>query len=681
MGRYGFGFGARHRAVRNADASAPPVSASPGQTWSGIAGSGFATIPVDPVRTTAKPAMRLMVPPGQAYTDDLLVGAYAAANNGGTLFGDMGLEKVRVHYEGTIVDITAPTFATFDDANGNPVTYYGWWARLAHDGRNGDANLYLEAIPKDATMQARVMGPYLFMPSATLYDLELTVAPSLSQITGSRYQTITAALTYCAQQARHRPRITITEARTDYTLANIGSPFSYTTGKGFATIEAAVPVTIIGTATYVDSTPRTKYCGMRFKGSNITFDFANASVIFAEATGNKNWLDGITVINSRGRGGLFPGLGGPRPYGTGCHYATECTISDLPTALNGAFLARGNMVTKGFSDALTDCVCAVGNRLDDHDSYVDWAKEVPAFTVTYTGTGTTATLELSGFNDNTTRVFTAKVNGASVGSFTVNKYYSVANGRNSSVVAWLNGLPGWAATLQDDTRRVTFCSNVGGKGAAFGPINCKNTALQIVTMFDQHGDVWQHLINGVPENVIVADNVITNFAGQCFFIASTTPARDFIFLNNCYHGKPTVPGSYNIKENFYSQLDRSGVKSHVVIAHNSSTQGWWLRPASGFDADAYCMWANNAMLQLSWLGTPDADIRIANNHIMSSAPSPGPDTATVIGGSETSLWQNAAAGNFRPAGELLANPKAPVLKFDRTGKKRGSVDSVGAIAS
>ena len=49
-----------------------------------MAASGFASLPSDPVRITAKPAARLLIPPGQYFTRKLNVGVAAAANDGGT---------------------------------------------------------------------------------------------------------------------------------------------------------------------------------------------------------------------------------------------------------------------------------------------------------------------------------------------------------------------------------------------------------------------------------------------------------------------------------------------------------------------------------------------------------------------------------------------------------------------
>lgn len=655
--------------------SSQRVIISPAASWTGAAGSGFRTRPTDPVRTTAKPAMRLVVPPNQSFTGELLVGVYAGANFAGSLRDNMGLEKVRVHYEGAVSDIIVPTFETFFDANGLEVTYFGWWARLRHDGRNGDASVYFEAIPKDITMQRRVIGPFLFLPSASVYDLELTVAPSLPQIAGSRYQSITAALTYCAAQGRHRPRITITEERNDYILSYIGAPFSYTSAKGYATIEAVVPVTIIGTTSYLDATPRTRFDGLCFRGANITIDMKHMALIYHEGVGNPHWFDGIIIVDSGGRGYAVPELRGPRTYGVARNgpYLTECVITAIPSTANGCRLVRGNMMTRGFFDAASEAHCVIGNRIDDYDAYDCWAKDSDAFTVTYTGTGATATLEFSGFSNQSSRTFTAKVNGAVVGTRVVTNTPPTAV---STVVSWLRSLPGWSATIQSDAVRANLCSVQNNIGRAFAPRNVKNVTLQIVTFLDAHGDFYQtNVPANTSENVVIADNVVTNFAGQGFFLSTNSDIADYLIVNNGFHGK-LVPGW-----TFLSQWGRTGAKSHIVMAHNSSTQALWIRTSEGMKTDAYCLVADNALGGLAWNGPPDRDVRICDNHLFSgNAALPG-GTNTTIGGDATSLWQNAQGGDFTPKKELLMNLKVPSMEHDQKHRKRATLDCAGMIGA
>lgn len=674
MSSLGFG----HRRDRRTVLSSPSskrVMVSPAESWTGAAGSGFSKVPTDGVRTTAKPAMRLVVPPNQSFTDELLVGVYAGANFAGSLLDNMGLEKVRIYYEGNVSDIRVPTFETFADANGLEVTYFGWWARLKHDGRNGDARIYFEAIPKDPTMQRRVIGPFLFLPSASLYDLELTVAPSRPEVVGLRYQSISAALTYCAGQARHRPRITIIESRNDYMLNSIGAPFSYTSAKGYATIEAIVPVTIIGTKRYVDATPRTKFDGLHFRGANIVIDMKRMALIHHEGIGNLHWFDGVIIVNSGGRGYTVPELRGPRTYGVARNgpYLTECVITAIPSTANGCRLVRGNMMTRGFFDATSEAHCVIGNRIDDYDAYDSWAKDTAAFTVTYAGPGTTATLELTGFSNQSSRTFTAKVNGAVVGTQVVTNTPPTSV---STVASWLGGLAGWSANVQSNAVRANLCSIPNNIGGAFSPQNVKNETLQIVTFLDAHGDLYQtNVPANTPENVVIADNVVTNFAGQCFFLSTNTDIADYLIVNNAFHGKAVRGWT------FLSQWGRAGTKSHIVMAHNSSTQALWIRPNEGMNADAYCLLADNALGGLAWNGTPDPDVRISDNHLFGGNTAPAGGINTTIGGDAASLWRNAQGGDFTPRQELLLNPKVPSMSYDQRRRKRATLDCAGIIGA
>lgn len=347
----------------NATQAAPNEGAMwPSPSWTGQAGSGFSQSPQDPVRQSAKPAMRLIVPPNQAYTDSILVGVAAFANNGGSMLENQGLKSVVVHSEGNRVEIAQPSYQSFADANGAPVSYLGWWVRLKHDCRNGDANLFFEAIPLDATMQSRVMGPYLFMPSQQLHDLELTVAPSQSELVGSRYRSIRDALAYAARQGSHRAHITVIEQRDDYVLASIDD--RYTSAKGYATIDATVPITIRADS-FVDGAPRTKFDGLHFRGKKITIDHTQMDTIYHEGQGNQHWFDGVTIMVKGGSTYVNTATLGPKKLGAarGNPWFTECQISGMPKSVNAASLARGCTISDGLGDAATDARCVIGNKV------------------------------------------------------------------------------------------------------------------------------------------------------------------------------------------------------------------------------------------------------------------------------------------------------------------------------
>lgn len=669
----GFRFGTTKSARRMRRAGAGISNITPGGNWNGSAGSGFASPPIDPARTTAKPAMRIIVPPNQAYTEDLLVGVYAGANFAGSLFDNLGLEKVVAHYEGNRVEIGAPSYKSFSDANGRPVSYLGWWIRLKRDGRDGVANLYFEAFPKDPTMQRRVIGPFAFLPSAVLHDYSVQVAPSQTIIVGSRYQTMNGALLYLAGVGARNPLVTITEGGT-YDIPSIGTTYS---PAGRCRIVASVPVTI-GKSVYTTDAGaqiRCRFDGLHFRGQNITIDTRFVSALWHEG-GRSHWLDGIRVINSAGRGMLW--RKGTRPIATlvqGAPYITECRYDGVSYGVTKSSLARGNDLRNGYNDVATDCPLAIGNYVEDWDSTQDWHHDVDAMTVSYTGPETTATLTLAGTNDANSRTFTARW-GSNQATFTVGKTEAMFNaGTNynvSNVVNWLNGLNvGFTATLIDDSRRASALSLPGLKGVGFGPVSVKNISITLVTEFDIHADFVQQnnlAAGGIAENLIIADNFVNGMVGQDIFLTSNDGAKDFLVLNNTMYNK-MVQTIYAGNSLTSSQVDNA--HSHVVIVHNTwASQHMNLRSQDLYTADAYCLFANNVLRKINWLGPELPTLRTTDNHIFEGNVAPSTAVGTTIGGDQDSLFAASSQGDFTPAGALLTNMRAARMPFSRRQKGR-----------
>lgn len=640
---------------------------APSPAWTGIPASGFETAIVDPQRNTAKPAIRLIVPPNQAYSDELLVGVYAGANDHGSLLANMGLEKIIAHYEGNAVTIAEPTFETFDDANGHPVTYFGWWMKLKHDGRNGHANLYFEAVPRDPSMQHRVIGPYQFSPQEVLHDAELTVAASGAVTAGTSYQTLHQALDYCRSTAKDNPLITIIEAG-DYDLSPMW--WSYH-GENYATITATAPVTITNApSTATNASFRTKYNGMHFKGSNITIDFVNARSLYAEIVPREHWLDGCNLTCSAGRDALL-NLG-PRDL-TGYlirnrAYFTECTITNVYRPCQDASLARGNTISTCWSDVFTGAVCTVANRIHDHDSRF-FSEEIDALVVSYAGEEANATLALAGANSAKTRTFTAKW-GANSASLTVHNteaaFLADSNYTVQNVADWLNSLTGWTASMVDGSRRATALSIGRIQGAAFPDMDVKTAPIALITMFDIHADLVQL---SSAQNVIVADNVLTAGVCQNIFLKNGR-FEDILIVNNAFHN---LDGGGQ-----YSQFSHD--HSHVVVAHNSwSQQGFMLRGDVSYAPDNYCLIAKNTMPSLRWIKTATAELKIADNHLHEGATAPMYATGTTAGGDGTNLFGDAASGDFYPAGELKWTRTEPVMQFDSIGNRRNRRAPTGAM--
>lgn len=279
---------------------AVPGRLMPGSSWTGQAGSGFnGATPSDPVRSTAKPVLRPLQPANLWFTDFLTLGVWSAALSDNPASTIMGIEKVILHYEGSKIEILAPTVQVMRDANGIERRYLGWWATIARpETVSGHAHVYWEAIPQNANLQRRVIGPFQYSPQPSLHDAMLTVTPSAGVVAGKSYQTISSALDWCAVNKRQNPLITITEPGT-YDLAKINGLYQ---GEGYASIAASTPVTISlspGGAGYY----RPGYTGLHFVGQAITLDFVNATHFYAESVSNCNrptWFDGCYLTCSAG---------------------------------------------------------------------------------------------------------------------------------------------------------------------------------------------------------------------------------------------------------------------------------------------------------------------------------------------------------------------------------------------
>lgn len=677
---FGFGFRAGKRRMRPAQHATPVGSVQPGPLWTGAAGSGFLTVPADPVRITAKPAMRLITPPNQFFTDSLLVGVIAGANNGGTLLDNLGLAKVVVHYEGQTADILSPSYQTHTDSNGVRRNYLGWWIKLRRT-TSGHATLYFEAVPKDATMQHRVIGPWQFSPQATVHDRQIDVTPSLPVVVGVRYQSIGAALAYLAQVSAQNPAITVTEGGT-YDLTGLSTTYQ---GAGYCTIRAKVPITIGKTAFTTDSAAllRPRWDGLCFSGANVTIDARFVSTLYHEVpAGRQHWLNGIKMINSAGRYALW--RNGTRPVG---HFVrdnpwfTECDISTISNCCVNASLVRGCQISGGYSDVMTDAACVVHSSTHDWDSSDGWTQDVPSLTVSYSGAENSATLAISGGNDSSSRTITAAW-GSNSATFTVGNTEAMKATNHylaSEVAAWLNGLgAGFSASVLDNTRRAAALSLVGLKGAAFSARDVKTAPLTLVTMFDQHSDWYQQNNSGMLENCILANNLCTALVSQDVFIIGTGGAKDFLIFNNAFDNKLSS-GAYDNNAQLFSQFGRT--HSHVVVTHNTwASQGIWLRGDQAYAADNYCLLANNAVRDIIWVGAGNPPAGIKGNHLQQGAVGGAIGTMTTVGGVQGQCFANSEAGAFGARGPLQSSRKLPVIAMDRTGLKRGATDAAGSEA-
>ena len=695
MGGLGFGSASTRRLVASHRTDAI-AQISPSPAYAGTAGSGFSTIPTDPVRTTAKPALRLLEPPNQFYTDSLTVGVAAFANNGATMLDNLGIDRVRVHCEGRVVDIAAPYYRSFRDANGAVVSYLGWWVELRHDGRHGQVQVYFEAVPKDATMQSRVIGPFSYFPDSVVHDLELEVAATPAEIAGQRYRTIGAAGSFARQQGARNPRITITEAGR-YAPTHVGAAHSV---DGYLTIRASVPGAVIGASApnangENASVMRLLWDGVHFQGNQITLDFRYNYYLYHENPANRrHWLDGCQITNSSPDGRAALWRKGSRSVGTMIRngaWMTEVTGDRLLNPATFAPLARGCRFSDGYGDVFSEADCVIGCRVTDWDSSQDWNVDRPALSVTYAGAEASATIELAGYNNQHARTLTARW-GTNSASYTVRGTDAAfrANGGVGDnyhvwqLVDWINTTlaaldPGWSATLIDDSRAASALGLAGGLGGAFAAQDAIAAPLTLYTYFDVHSDFYQKQHTGLlKENVILADNLASGLVAQDLFFSGAGGMADAFAVNCRFENKEIATGAGR-DTHIFSQANYN--MSHVVIAHCSfARQGISLRTDSYAGFDSYCLLANCVLRSIAWGGDADGDLVISGNHDYSGLAAPQGDVTNSSGGSLEDLFDDLAGGTLGVGAMLRANPKVPILPFDALGLPRSVASPAGALA-
>ena len=678
---------------------------TPSGAFNGTAGSGFAgSLPVDPVRTTAKPAVRLLVPDYQHFTFNKTVGVIALANDNGSMFNTFGIERVTFHYEGASLEVTEPRWQSIPTEAGTR-TYFGWWVDLRKlVGVNGTGHLYVTATPRDATMQERVIGPYLFTASDDLFDVELEIAPSQPVIAGQRYQTLLAAGSYAKAQGAQNPLLSISEAGI-YDIGDDGGTNAWAQ-TGRCNITASVPGVTIGKAAFdvSDATLNPNRMKLHLFG-DITLDRANVSRIATAASGGYNhWFDGITITDRNGKDGLFDG-GVRNPVGMFQNnpWFTECTVSEVYSALGGANLVRGCTGSNLGVDIVSQSLCVVQSTFRDHDD-TTWNTDIPAFTVQYSGAESTATLARSGGTEgNGGGVYTASI-GATDYTF------NVGNAGNSSadiggsidgwlfgdVVNWLNTLPDVNATLLiTPDRRANTGGLPGELGFGFdgqsgrsAPVDIKTAPVTVQSYTNKHGDWYQHEA-GDLDNVIAAFNSLANAQVQCVFLSPSGGGniRDVFFVGNVFDTEQSPDPDPNFDHSVAATQIGRGAESvnasHVVLAHNTFANQRVLvsNSGGGLSVDGYCLVSNMVAPVFAYTGSALADWTVTNLHLFDGATPPGLASNVAIGGDKASLFADATGGNYAAAGALLDNGFAPVIPFDLLRQGFPDFAALGALAA
>ncbi|MEL7444648.1 MAG: hypothetical protein AAGK02_02410 [Pseudomonadota bacterium] len=688
MGRLGIGCSIARRRPQAVSAFEPAsiMRLTPSEQWDGTAGSGFTALPLDPVRTIAKPACRLIVPPNQRFTDRLTMGVMAMANNSGSMFENFGLSHVRVHFEGATLDIAAPSQRTLTDANGIERKYVGWWVELTKPANSeGVAHLYFEAVPTNTSMQSRVIGPYSVFPSASLFDGELELAAGAIEVPGAVYNNWRSAASHIKAMAWDSARITVTEPG-EYDIRTVAGGYD---PASWIVTEASTPGVIFKNMSgFVNdnSRMRPRVANLCWRGSNLTIDFDESVTYFVE-NGEYVWLDGCNVTNrsAAGKEQLFRGgpPNVPQRFREGTWF-TEAICSQLHNPAHDAELVRGGTWTDTSADVFSEAKCVVFTQCHDHETYF-FNTDRDALTVEYVGAASSATLESQDIGNH--RMFTARVDGFVEGTFTVGfedeDWLGIATDTDgylvSDVVNWLNTLPNWSATLLDDTFRGGQISLPGEKATEFAPVDVKQAPVTFITVFDLHADWYQKRINSDSENVILAFNTVINIAAQNIFTSpSGEGIRDFFVVGNAFYNRlDDTPNTASSQQK--SQIGEADF-SHYVWAHNTMASQEIVLDADNAIFDQHCLIANNAVNAIRWRDdVPDTALTISNNHIVEGETAPPGSFGTSIGGNPTTLFADAPNGDFTPQGALLNAQTPATTAYDLTGKARGSMSTPGAV--
>ncbi|MEO0870822.1 MAG: SGNH/GDSL hydrolase family protein [Pseudomonadota bacterium] len=653
---------------------------SPSSAWDGSAGSGFTTEPTDPVRITAKPMLVMMVPPDQHFTDELVVGAMCLANANSTLVG--GVDRVRFYLEGETLDVVSPSFQTFTRYDGSTYLCWGYWVRLKKATQIGTAQLYAEAIPADATMQNRVLGPYLFHLTDTLHDHSVTVGAD------GDYATIPAAISAMKALNAQNPLITLLDSG-DYML-NDSSGGSYTSHTGYFTFEAADGAdAVCKRSGDNDRVWRPSLGRAWFK--NVRFDYDTIERLFAEGT--FSWvMERCEIFTAQAQSLWFRNTRNAGETVSAAPYFLETRFFGLPNVCNEAHLIRGCQAAGGFADfagRIRPNGGAFYNQVDDWRVPADALEDIGRLRIEYSGSGSSVTISRDqlGGGANRYREFLVKVDGTTEITFEAwlraDKRFDLSRGYYVTDFAdAINAHPDFTATVLGDgpdpfdrigNAMIAGKLNIGPENNDFD-----FTDHPIGTDFTMNGNFEFHadFIQGNDTNVIAAYNQVTNADVQGFIAVNG--------VDRAYVGNVISTGLENRLSPTSQFDDKNADKaySHVLVAHNS-WQGQRVTLAAGCQWDAYSLISNNAAYQIndqSGIAPGSANIvaETGTTHVEGTL---GRIQVGDGSGSTFNWYTDVVAKDFTPAGDLLDNRRTPVMAYGLHGAVLPNPGAAGAISS
>lgn len=560
--------------------------AAGGDGW----GGAYAAKPIDPLRLTAKPTLLPQFPQFQTLGGDFVIGFACHAKGG---------RSVDILVSGTRV---AAAFLKWDyvDVNGASKSRYGWFARLDHAAtlamRTGTIEVIAEATATDGTMQKRVSETQILhiRSAANIYDIELTLDRSQAS-SGSRYQTIAAALDACVQGTKIRPHI-VFKVSGDYPLGSTSVGLGVATT--WATFECDAGVTVNITAPDITnsaaSSPRClrpSYDGLCFRGQRIVFDTDKFQIVYPGDESNWAWWwDGATITKSgngpagsgatAGQNGLSFGQPAELWVRTGkggaanrlkCMWATDAILIDNPEGFY-SFSGVVGCTMSGVSGDLLQNSKLVSNC--EVSNFTSAAQRVetnvlkifgPAgSTVSKAGFAYPLLLKVSGSTVKTINCVSADPRGVPY-----NPVWTTPQDVADAINAYGNG---WSATVQDNTRGAahlaTLGNGVGDKSIA--NVSAAGAGLQLMVAFDIHSDALQHFPDNYATDKVPVAARATGSGGNSITLAKTGTATTI-------SGATLSGGAAGVNASGYIQLTKVPADGDTVTV-NGAAYTWKLSP-------------------------------------------------------------------------------------------------------
>ncbi|HEX3365559.1 hypothetical protein [Phenylobacterium sp.] len=686
----------------------------PGTRWNGTPLSG-GTPPIDPVRTTAKPAVHWLVPSDLRLVSNLTIGVDADAKG--------GLKQVDFWVEGQVQTVTAPSIFTDTDANGNSRSRYGYWITLNASAfkiisTTGEARLYATAMPNDTTMQSRVIGydlvnggltdgnyPVSVFPRAVANDFTLNVRLDGA---GGAYTSLNAAIaaakTINTGGAPAEAPLIVFQQTGTYAPVDIGS--IYGGGKGFCTITHAAGIT--ATIARTSFTPNNSstwrwtpgWDGIEFRGAGILFDMKNwCGFVFSSKAA---WFNGCKFTSSAGSRDTVYWNGGP-PYSSGeaganlgagptaPSYWDDVYVEYVSGMMQAQRYCQGTQHNSVYGDVFSGTHYLARNytRFTNSDFYHN---NLTMLSVLYTNPGghTTATVTKTG-SDGATSTFSLQVDGTTVlGPLTLGKYIGDANLTIQDLANTINTFGnGFSATVGNG-RGSWRASVLGGEGGGSNPTvaNCFGVTVAITGYLGIHADWWQGYdgSNATRQNVIMRGNIARDgaFSGMLNNDDVGNPndnSWDHILKGNVWLGTADVPTGFG-------NTAATQLCSHYVFENNVHEPAVARFQGNGGDK-VYSSAKNNiiggAYTNQSGTFTWTDDAPWINNFYTPSYQGPmtgGGNAGNVAVTTFSALFVDYANGDVRPAvgGALLSNLFPKVNALDGRLNAFASTDVIGAWA-